>query len=121
MLSRDRDINAFTEISPQLDRNSCPEQTRKISLSSPPVTKVNIDQSSPAVVESCMFVISPPLPNRLTVIDTSDNSYVPAYIHRKAKPAPSTTWKTSFPFHKSSVTSKTITESSSHAPDTPQS
>lgn len=62
-----------------------------------------------------MFVISPPQMNRNTVIDDDDddNSYVPAYIHRKAKPAPTTTWKTSFPLHKLSSSTKASIEKSS--------
>ncbi|CAF2364967.1 unnamed protein product [Rotaria sp. Silwood2] len=104
LLSRDRSAGVLSEISPLSDRNSRPEQTKRKSLPVSPLTTVKTDQSPVAVVENCMFVISPPQPNRTTIIDDDDNSYVPAYIHRKAKPAPLTTWKPSFPIHKSSKT-----------------
>ncbi len=68
-----------------------------------------------------MFIISPPQSNRTTVIDDDDNSYVPAYIHNKAKVAPSTTWKTSYPLHKLSGASKTSIETSVPVPDIPKS
>ncbi|CAF2748501.1 unnamed protein product [Rotaria sp. Silwood2] len=104
LLSRDRSAGVLSEISPLSDRNSRQEQTKRKSLPVSPLTTVKTDQSPVSVVENCMFVISPPQPNRTTIIDDDDNSYVPAYIHRKAKPAPLTTWKPSFPIHKSSKT-----------------
>lgn len=106
LLSRDRDAGSSIEISPLSDRNSRPEQTKRVPLlPASPLTTITNEQSPTPVIESCMFVISPPQPNRITIIDDDDdNSYVPAYI-RKAKAAPSTTWKTSYPLHKASKTS----------------
>ena len=66
-----------------------------------------------------MFVISPPQAHRATVIDDEDHSYVPAYIHKKAKPAPSSTWKTSYPLHKLSSSTKASLETP--APELPPS
>ena len=106
LLSWDRSASTFIDVSPLSDRNSRPEQPKRTPLPASPLATVKNDQSPVAVVESCMFVISPPQPNRTTIIDDEDNSYVPAYIQRKAKGAPSTTWKTSYPLHKLSGTSK---------------
>jgi hypothetical protein len=120
LLSRDRDAGTFVEISPLSDRNSRPEQPRRAPSPASPLTTVKNDQSPVSVVENCMFVISPPQPNRTTIIDDEDNSYVPAYIHKKAKAAPSTTWKTSYPLHKLSGMSKTSLETSVPVPDLSQ-
>jgi hypothetical protein len=110
LLSRDRGAGTFIDVSPLSDRNSRPEQRIRTPLPASPLATVKNDQSPISVVENCMFVISPPQPNRSTVIDDDDNSYVPAYINRKAHPAPSTTWKISFPMHKLSSTLKTSIE-----------
>ncbi|CAF3666270.1 unnamed protein product [Rotaria sordida] len=119
LLFRDRGADVFIEISPLSDRNSRPTETKRKSLPVSPLTTVKNDQSPVSFVENCMFIISPPPPNRTTIIDDDDdNSYVPAYIHRKAKPAPSTTWKSSFSIHKSS---KTNFETSTSTPIIPQS
>jgi len=116
LLSRDRDTGTFIEVSPLSDRNSRSEKIKRAPLPTSPLATVKNDQSPISVVENCMFVISPPQPNRTTIIDDDDNSYVPAYIHRKAKVAPSTTWKTSFPLHKRSGMLKTTAPT----PDMPQ-
>ncbi len=111
LLFRDRSPSTFIEVSPLSDRNSRPEQPKRVPIPASPLATVTNDQSPVAVVENCMFIISPPQPNRTTIIDDDDdNSYVPAYIHRKAKVAPSTTWKISYPLHKLSGTSKTTIE-----------
>jgi hypothetical protein len=120
LLSRDRDTGTFIEISPLSDRNSRSEKIKRAPLPTSPLATVKNDQSPISVVENCMFVISPPQPNRTTIIDDDDNSYVPAYIHRKAKAAPSTTWKTSFPLHKPSGMLKTSIETSAPTPDMSQ-
>ncbi len=108
LLSRDLGTSTFIEVSPLSDRNSRPEQPKRVPIPTSPLATIENDQSPVGVVENCMFVISPPQPNRTTIIDDDDDhSYVPAYIQRKAKAAPSTTWKTSYPLHKLSGTSKT--------------
>ncbi len=121
LLFRDRGADTFIEISPLSDRNSRPEQPKRTPLPASPLATVKNDRSPVSLVENCMFVISPPHSNRTTIIDDDDNSYVPAYIHRKNKAAPSTTWKTSYPLHKLSGTSKTSIETSVPVPDIPQS
>jgi len=110
LLSRERGIGAFIDVSPLSDRNSRPESAkRSVPLPASPVAPVKKDESPVTGTENCMFIISPPQPNRTNVIDDDDdNSYVPAYIHKKAKAAPSTTWKTSYPIHK--ISSKVSTE-----------
>jgi hypothetical protein len=117
LLSREHGDGKFIEISPLSDRNSRSEKSKRTPLRASPLTTVKNGQSPVSVVENCMFIISPPQPNRKTVIDDDDNSYVPAYIHRKAKAAPSTTWKTCYPLHKLSGTSKTSIETSVPVPD----
>jgi hypothetical protein len=114
LLSRDRDTNTFIEISPLSDRNSRPEQIKRAPVPASPLATVKNDQSPVAVNGNCMFVISPPQPNRTTIIDDEDSSYVPAYIHKKARAAPSTTWKTSYASHKPS---KTRTDTSAPVPE----
>lgn len=119
LLSRDRDAaGPFIEVSPLSDRNSRPHQKIRTPLPASPLATVKPEQSPVSLVENCMFVISPPRPHRSTVIDDDDNSYVPSYINRKAKPAPSTTWKASYPTHKLSSTLKTSVESSPSVPET---
>ena len=61
-------------------------------------------------MENSLFVISAPQAHLATLIDDDDHSHVSTYIHKKAKPAPSTTWKTSFPMHKLSSTAKLTQE-----------
>ncbi|UJR25290.1 hypothetical protein I4U23_006642 [Adineta vaga] len=119
LLSRDRAADTYVEVSPLSDRNSRPEPTVRPPLPASPLTTTKNDPSPVSAVESCMFVISPPQSNRTTILDDDDNdhSYVPAYIHRKAKAAPSTTWKTSYPTHKLSSTLKTNIETSVVVPD----
>ena len=104
LLSRDRAADASIDVSPLSDRNSRPEQPKRTFVPPSPLSTVRNEPSPVAVVENCMFVISPPQANRSTVIDDEDSSYIPAYVHRKAKAAPSTTWKTSYPVHKPSKT-----------------
>ncbi|CAF0758053.1 unnamed protein product [Adineta steineri] len=119
LLSRDRGSDRFIDVSPLSDRNSRPEQIIRAPLPASPLSTTKHEQSplSSSVVENCMFIISPPQPNRTTILDEDDQSYVPAYIQRKAKPAPSTTWKTTYPMHKLSSTMKTNTETSISIPD----
>lgn len=118
LLSRDRGAGVFIEVSPLSDRNSRPQPTKRPSLPKSPLAVFQNVSSPVSVVENCMFVISPPQASRKTIIDNDDDSYVPAYVNKRAKPAPSTTWKTSFPIHKPS---KVTTESSLVVPVTPQS
>ena len=101
LLSRDRSATALVDVSPLADRNSRPEPVLRAPLPATPVAVVKHDQSPVSLAENCMFVISPPQARRSTAIDDDDDqSYVPAYIHKKAKPAPSTTWKTTYHVHK---------------------
>ncbi|CAF5039725.1 unnamed protein product, partial [Rotaria magnacalcarata] len=115
LLSRDRGASVFIEVSPLSDRNSRPQPTKRPSLPKAPLAIVKKVQSPStiSVGESCMFVISPPKSDRTTIIDNDDDSYVPAYINRKAKPAPSSTWKPSFPLQRPlKVTSENLTSAS---------
>ena len=114
LLSRERDAGTFIDISPLSDRNSRSAPSKRSPLPASPLTTIKNDPSPISVVQNCAFVISPPQPHRTTIIDDDDDiSYVPAYINRKAKAAPSTTWKTSYPAHKPTGTSlKTSIETS---------
>jgi hypothetical protein len=121
LLSRDRDTSTLIEVSPLSDRNSRRFQTVRVQQSTTPVIIDNHEDLSSSTVETCTFVISPPQQNRTTIIDDDDCTYVPAYIQKKAKPAPTTTWKTSFPLKKSSTLSKVNVETVTTLPDVPSS
>jgi hypothetical protein len=120
LLSRDRGTGTSVETSPLSDRNCRPEQTIRTPLPETPLATVKNDPSPVLGVTNCMFIISPPQPNRSTIIDDEDHSYVPAYINNKAKAAPSTTWKTSYPLHKLSASTKPSIETSACASDVRQ-
>jgi hypothetical protein len=118
-LARDR---AYIDVSPLSDHNSRFEQPKYIPLPTTPVCPIKHDQSSVSVAETCMFNISHPTSSRSTVIDDDDDdSCISTYIHRKARPAPSTTWKAPIPLQKSSTTLKINNESSVPLPELPSS
>ena len=118
LLSRDRSATALVDVSPLADRNSRPEPVLRAPLPTTPLAAVKHDQSPVSSVENCMFVISPPQSRRSAAIDEDDQSYVPAYIHKKAKPAPSTTWKTTYHVHKLLNAAKVSTETEAPTLDT---
>ncbi|CAF0948136.1 unnamed protein product [Adineta steineri] len=105
LLSRDRIMGTFNDISPLSDYNSRCEQRK-------PIESIKNDQSSISTIDSCMFTVSPPQSSsRSTVIDDDDSTYIPVYTQRKARPAPSTTWKAPVSYPKSSTMIKTSHES----------
>lgn len=64
-----------------------------------------------------MFIISPPQSSRSTILDENDSTYIPVYTQKKAKPAPSTTWKAPVPIPKSSTLLKSSIGSSLSIPE----
>jgi len=112
-------MGTFNDVSPLSDHNSRFEQSKHVHLPTMPVELIKNDQSPISVVENRMFIISPPQSSRSTVIDDDDNTYIPVYTQRKAKPAPSTTWKAPISIPKSSAMWKTTIESSLPVPELP--
>jgi len=114
-------MGTFSDVSPLSDHNSRFEQSKHGLLPTTPVELIKNDQSSISVVENHMFIISPPQPTRSIVTDDDDNTNIPVYTQRKARPAPSTTWKAPNPIPKSSTVLKTNIESSLSLPELPPS
>jgi hypothetical protein len=100
-------MGAFIDVSPLSDHNSRFEQSK--------------DVSSISVADNRMFTINPSQSSRSTAIDDNENNGIPVYVQRKAKPAPSTTWKAPIPIPKSSSMLKANIESSLPVPELPPS
>jgi hypothetical protein len=101
-------MGTFSDVSPLSDHNSRFEHVR---LPTAVVESMKNDQSLISVVESCMFNISLPQSSRSTIIDDDETTYIPVYTQRKARPAPSTTWKAPISIPKSSTMIKQSNES----------
>ncbi|CAF3449325.1 unnamed protein product [Rotaria socialis] len=110
LLSRDRVMNVFNDISPLSNSNSRFDQTKNVHVSITPAKTIKNDQSPKSIIQNHVFSISRA---QSKVVNNDDNTHIPAYIQRKARPAPLTTWKAPIPIPKSSTMLKTIIESSS--------
>ncbi|CAF1474243.1 unnamed protein product [Adineta ricciae] len=117
LLSRDRLMGVFNEISPLSDQNSRFEHSKYVYSSTTSIDSVKPDQSTMSVLENRIFIISPPQPTRSTMIEDDDSTSMPVYIQRKARPAPPSTWKAPVSFPKSSTMIKASAESLQPSPE----
>ena len=114
LLSRDRTMDTCIDVSPLSDHNSRFEQSKHVFVPTTPLELTKNEQSTISIMENRMFIISPPSSIRSTALDEDEdeNTCIPVFTQRKAKPAPSTTWKAPLPLPKSSSTLKTMIETS---------
>lgn len=105
-------------ISPLSDSNSRFEQTKHKSIPKTPVKSIKNVPQPTSVAENYMLNISLP-PSK--AIENDYTTQASVYIPRKARPAPSSTWKAPIPVAKSSNTLKASIESSRILPELPSS
>jgi hypothetical protein len=116
-------MGTFTDVSPLSDHNSRFERSHHVLVPTTPIESIKNNQSHISVVGNRMFTINPSQSSRSTVIDDDDNEYadVPVCTQRKARPAPSTTWRAPIPIPKSSTALKTSIDASLSTPELPPS